>query len=59
VALLVCNTDLTLITLFNLPFFFSQTKNATKSMWEMLCRERDLQREGPKTEKSVKRKMPK
>jgi hypothetical protein len=50
VALLVSNTDLTLITLFNLQFF-SQTKNATKSVWEMLCRERDLQRNRPKNRK--------
>jgi hypothetical protein len=30
---------------------FSQTKNGTKSMWEMLCRERDLQRKRRKYEK--------
>jgi hypothetical protein len=37
---LVCNTDPTKIARFN---FFSQMNHARKSMWEMLCQDRDLQ----------------
>jgi hypothetical protein len=37
---LVCKTDPTQIARFN---FLSQTNHARKSIWQMLCLERDLQ----------------